>query len=388
MSSKYSHISCNYSNGTYKGRINSKNQPHGRGKMKYKDGSVFNGYFCNGRKHGNGSMTYASGNKYTGQFFNDNRQGYGEFHYVSSQECYVGYWKNNVREGRGEYRFKNGSIFRGIFKNDVKHGIGQKVSENIIYTGNWKNDKKNGIFKFRHVPTGKETLAKYVNDKRIKVKHLKRSSSRSPQTENQFKPSNKDSIKSSPVCVKNPNNENSSRRNPESSKFNSLKSRKPCSDSEQENLQKSLKKEDLRKRSLDSFKQEPKNQNTKCHLAAIWEVSENKFSILTDEPKSKIQFFPDRQSGLSRLDEPGFTFLNRRIVPSRTKGKNLIEFSESYLKKSRFQSEAELVKKTREKEETHLKNSDQRLTMDSLGNEMNRTNSLDLQIEGRKNYLK
>jgi hypothetical protein len=181
MKSKLNQISFNFTNGIYTGRVNSQNRPHGRGKMKYKDGSVFDGFFCNGFKHGNGILTFPSGNKYCGQFFNDLRKGYGEFYYFESEECYVGYWENNVREGRGEYRFKDGSIFRGIFKKDVKHGVGKKISQSMIYTGHWNNGKKNGVFKFKHIATGKETIIKYVNDKRVQIKNLKSKNTASSQ---------------------------------------------------------------------------------------------------------------------------------------------------------------------------------------------------------------
>lgn len=357
--------------------------------MKYNDGSVFDGHFCNGRRHGNGIMTFASGNKYSGQFFNDNRQGYGEFHYASTQECYVGYWKNNMRDGRGEYRFKNGSIFRGVFKNDVKHGVGQKVSASLIYTGRWSNDKKNGVFKFKYVPTGRETLVKYVDDQRIKMTKLKNSSNKTVDTTitMEAETENDRTCSNQTVDLKNHFFGKSSKNCSQTTKSDCRKikdlNRKPAQAG-----QDSCHGVDLGKRSLDCFKEVHKNLKNKRHLSSIREVSENMLSILTDEPKKKVLFFPDKQHGLMRLGDPGSTPTVKKKARQGSPGRNMIQFSKAYLEQLRFKSQAELALKSCGIGQGHAECSGSSDKPDCLRNELNRSTSVDLQIECRKSDLR
>lgn len=156
--------------GKYKGSVNTANVPHGKGRMKYKDGSIYKGSWVNGKHNGNGLLHFQSGNVYRGQFINGMRQGYGEFFYSQVKEKYVGYWIADQKNGKGEYYFKDGSFFRGKFENDTKNGIGMVTSETMVYTGTWRNGKKHGVFKFKHRKTGITNVVEYCMNQKLSSK--------------------------------------------------------------------------------------------------------------------------------------------------------------------------------------------------------------------------
>jgi hypothetical protein len=51
--------------------------PHGRGKLTYADGSVYDGLFSHGSRHGHGRMTWQDGRWYLGEWVDDQRYGLG-----------------------------------------------------------------------------------------------------------------------------------------------------------------------------------------------------------------------------------------------------------------------------------------------------------------------
>jgi hypothetical protein len=332
MKSKLNIISYNFANGVYRGRLNSNRKPHGRGKMKYSDGSVFDGFFCNGLKHGNGMLTFPSGNKYCGQFFNDYRKGYGEFYYSNTEECYIGYWNKNLREGRGEYRFKDGSIFKGIFKNDLKHGVGKKISKNMVYTGHWKNGNKNGMFKFKHLPTGKETLIKYVDDKRVQVEKCKKNNLKSSHAKNSSNSKTREmqniyssTSKKNSLMTMNQNIPNL---------FN-IPSQKP---------NKNLKCQNKNRFERSTFQIDPNKRASipnhepvyktlkRVHLPEIKEVSENKISINSEEQKvfllSSFDKLSGKQGNNEKFSVPELKINDKSINQDRKLAKQFSSFHE------------------------------------------------------------
>lgn len=72
-----------------------------KGKLTYKDGSVFTGEFINGKGEGMGSCKYANG------------------------DFYEGGWKNHAPHGQGTMRFAKGNIYTAIWENGVPK---QKIS--------------------------------------------------------------------------------------------------------------------------------------------------------------------------------------------------------------------------------------------------------------------
>ena len=170
-----------FEEGVYKGQTNYKASPHGIGKMRAKNGSLYQGHWLNGKRHGMGIMKFSSGNYYKGHFVNGLKHGYGEFYYSQQQEKYCGYWKFDKKHGQGKYYFRDGSSFKGKFRNDRRNGIGRKISSKLIYQGMYRDGYKHGDFYFLHRNTGQCSLVQYRRDKKVQIQNLKGDNARSVQ---------------------------------------------------------------------------------------------------------------------------------------------------------------------------------------------------------------
>ena len=71
-------ITIKLEGGTYSGRVH-EDVPHGRGTMKWDNGSQYVGMFKNGERHGLGRYTHADGSRYVGEFKQDKRHGEGTY---------------------------------------------------------------------------------------------------------------------------------------------------------------------------------------------------------------------------------------------------------------------------------------------------------------------
>ncbi|KAL7920910.1 hypothetical protein ACQKWADRAFT_297060 [Trichoderma austrokoningii] len=98
--------------------------------------------------HGKGIMRYSDGSVYEGQWEHGNYSGTGK--YTSKDEEYVGSWVNGTKSGHGRLITNDGMIvYDGWFVNGQRSGSGtlKLVKTAITYTGQWKND----------IPSGKGT---------------------------------------------------------------------------------------------------------------------------------------------------------------------------------------------------------------------------------------
>ena len=63
----------------YEGSFNANGKPHGKGKMKLPDGSLYEGDFSEGEIQGSGLRTYLDSSSYSGMFHEGERHGQGLF---------------------------------------------------------------------------------------------------------------------------------------------------------------------------------------------------------------------------------------------------------------------------------------------------------------------
>jgi hypothetical protein len=98
----------------------------GLGTMKFKDGSMYQGYSKNNQFHGKGRMTHSNGDIYQGE------------------------WKEGKAEGNGVFVDKQGMMYEGKWENDQYHGKGVESWKynKIIYTGDFNQGQKTGKGKF------------------------------------------------------------------------------------------------------------------------------------------------------------------------------------------------------------------------------------------------
>lgn len=88
--------------------------PHGRGIMRYLNGTVYTGQWENGKMHGNGKIVWEDGAEYSGQWARGKRTGYGSYTWASGDR-YVGQWKENQLFGPGTFYHGNGVVEKGVW---------------------------------------------------------------------------------------------------------------------------------------------------------------------------------------------------------------------------------------------------------------------------------
>jgi hypothetical protein len=89
--------------------------PHGRGIMRYRNGSVYTGQWKNGKMHGNGTIRWNDGTMYSGQWKMGKRTGFGTYIWPGGDK-YVGQWNDNQICGTGTYYYQNGRVVSGEWK--------------------------------------------------------------------------------------------------------------------------------------------------------------------------------------------------------------------------------------------------------------------------------
>jgi len=95
-----------------------------------------------GKKHGKGKMTYNNGVIYDGTWENDEQNGIGKYSYPGGEITYEGEFKNGEFSGHGVYKSKPESIiYSGEFKNDQRNGMGFLYSKGGMLYGEFKNDR-------------------------------------------------------------------------------------------------------------------------------------------------------------------------------------------------------------------------------------------------------
>lgn len=92
--------------------------PHGRGVMRYVNGSVYTGQWKNGTMHGNGTIEWSEGSLYVGQWAHGKRSGYGTYTWANGDR-YVGQWKENEMCGNGTFFHRDGSVEKGNWKERI-----------------------------------------------------------------------------------------------------------------------------------------------------------------------------------------------------------------------------------------------------------------------------
>ena len=157
---------------TYTGEVKN-GVPHGKGKVVYVNGDVYEGDFApiNGAfLNGNGRYTHANGSwnegvfkdgnfvggkvrllkpdgsvGYEGEYSNGNNNGHGKST-LADGSVYVGNFIDGERTGSGKLTRPNGTVFDGEFDNGkfIRGVVFIKYENGTVYTGGYVNDKYTG----------------------------------------------------------------------------------------------------------------------------------------------------------------------------------------------------------------------------------------------------
>ncbi|XP_049851483.1 uncharacterized protein LOC126326072 [Schistocerca gregaria] len=136
----------------------------------YHSGSIYQGYYRNGKRHGKGTVifknsskldgyfergitlygvyTYSSGDVYKGDFGDDKFDGIGKWSGVDGTS-YFGQWKAGVPHGQGNLRLGSNDAYSGQWQNGKMHGKGTYTRFNgDVYVGEFKEGKPHGHGKY------------------------------------------------------------------------------------------------------------------------------------------------------------------------------------------------------------------------------------------------
>ena len=142
----YGGATINYPNGNkYDGDVDKNQIPNGQGRMRYKNGDVYEGNWVNGQRSGFGTWTHDQWGSYKdvyeGNWANDMKNGQGTMTY-SDRQKYVGNWENDNKSGQGTITYPYGNIYgyEGNWANNFMNGQGTMTYHNgKREEGNWVN---------------------------------------------------------------------------------------------------------------------------------------------------------------------------------------------------------------------------------------------------------
>lgn len=146
--------------------LNSK--AHGKGKLTWPTGEVYEGCFENGVKNGFGRLTLKNGDVYEGEFARDMYNGFGTMN-ISSKGIYSGEWKDNQMHGQGQFTYNDGRLYIGGFDNDMKQGDGEyRWPDGKVYKGQFFNNKQHG--EGTYIKNGNQITGRWENGVYVKQK--------------------------------------------------------------------------------------------------------------------------------------------------------------------------------------------------------------------------
>jgi hypothetical protein len=170
----------------YKGYFNKDWLKEGYGNLYMPDHSIYEGFFIRNFMEGRGRVLNSDGILYEGEFANNKANGFGKYMSLDGL-TYVGSWKDEKQHGQGEENFPDGSRYEGeyfmgkkngkgkfswpngvqyegdLFNNDF-HGSGvYRWKDGRLYQGQWQHNKMhgNGVFMW---PDKKKYIGAYKND--------------------------------------------------------------------------------------------------------------------------------------------------------------------------------------------------------------------------------
>ena len=103
--------------------IEKKNLEKKAQKIKYEDGTTYEGSMTNGIYNGQGTIKWINGASYKGGWKNGKKDGIGQYTYPD-KTTYNGGWKDDLYEGPGQLKFTNGTSYEGNFLKSKFHGKG------------------------------------------------------------------------------------------------------------------------------------------------------------------------------------------------------------------------------------------------------------------------
>lgn len=104
-------------------------QAHGNGKLRYEDGTTFEGEFRHNLRHGMGTLRKSDGTVFQGSWQNNLRHGFG-VETSATGDTLEGLWTAGLLNGKARLASANGDVYEGEFLKTRFHGIGAFTKAN------------------------------------------------------------------------------------------------------------------------------------------------------------------------------------------------------------------------------------------------------------------
>ena len=114
-------VRCDITESVYTGYYKASRR-HGRGAVRFDDGSAYEGEFVDDDYCGKGVET-SEGGRYVGEFKANKKNGSGTFYWTDGRR-YEGQWKCDRMSGFGGMEWRDGRRYHGFFEDDDFHGDG------------------------------------------------------------------------------------------------------------------------------------------------------------------------------------------------------------------------------------------------------------------------
>jgi hypothetical protein len=97
---------------------------HGKGVLKFGDGSEYEGDFDNNKITGKGKKKWADNRVYEGDWVDGKMEGHGTFTWEDGKR-YIGSYHQNKKHGTGELYYASGDVYKGEWVHGFQHGPGE-----------------------------------------------------------------------------------------------------------------------------------------------------------------------------------------------------------------------------------------------------------------------
>ncbi|KAA0715939.1 Alsin Amyotrophic lateral sclerosis 2 protein -like protein [Triplophysa tibetana] len=137
----------------------------------------YDGRWLSGKPHGKGILKWPDGTVYCGTFKNGLQDGFGDYMTPNSTfnkfERYQGHWKEGKINGFGTYWYASSEVYEGSFKENLRHGHGMlrsgkmaSPSSSSVYVGQWVQGKKTGYGVCDDFSRGEKYMGIWLDDQR------------------------------------------------------------------------------------------------------------------------------------------------------------------------------------------------------------------------------
>ncbi|KTF77023.1 hypothetical protein cypCar_00017969 [Cyprinus carpio] len=139
--------------------------------------ATYEGRWLSGKLHGKGTLKWPDGTVYCGTFKNGLEDGFGDFMMPNTTfnkfERYQGHWKEGKIHGFGKFWYASGEVYEGSFRDNMRHGHGMlrsgklaSPSSSSVFVGQWVQGKRTGYGVCDDFSRGEKYIGMWLDDQR------------------------------------------------------------------------------------------------------------------------------------------------------------------------------------------------------------------------------